>query len=105
MVLVLAVAVAATVWYRSWPGEEQRFTSCRIDGDEAVLTFDYGDDQRVRATSDTTGDGVTVSLTVRDGRGGADDIGLQGELRVSMFGATELRYPSGERVDCDQGPG
>jgi len=99
-VLLIAVVGIGIGWYRSWPGDEHRFTSCRMDGDDAVLAFEYGDNQEVTATSDSTDDGVVVSLHIRNGHGGADDIGLTGEFRVSMFGATELRYSSGDRVDC-----
>ena len=100
--LAVGLLVTSVGWYRvASAGSDQHFDSCRFDGQNLVLSYLYGANQRVSPTVDTRGGDVVVALHVEAGTGSTPDIGLTGEARFAIFGEpTTVRYPDGETLDC-----
>ena len=101
-VLAVGLLVTSVGWYRvASAGSEQRFDSCRFDGQTLVLSYLYGANERVSPSVDTRGRDVVVTFHVEAGTGSTPDIGLTGEARFAIFGEpTTVRYPDGEKLDC-----
>lgn len=101
-VLTAGLLVTSVGWYLGVSGgSDQRFDSCRYDGQTLVLSYSYGANQRVSPAVDTRDMDVVVALHVDAGKGSTPDIGLTGEARFAIFGGpTTVRYPDGERLDC-----
>ena len=101
---LLAVGLLASSigWYHSATGgSDQRFESCRFDGDTLVLSYFYGANQVVSPSVDTTGPDVVVALHVKWGGGVTPAVGLIGDARFGIFGGqSTVRYPDGEVLDC-----
>ncbi len=100
--IALGLVVTSAGWYMSAnAGAEQRFDSCRFDGDALVLTYSYGANQAVEPRVDARGGDLVVSLRTEQGEGVTPAIGLHGEVRFMVFGgAAAVRYPDGERLSC-----
>lgn len=101
--LIVGLTITSVGWYRSAQAEsgDERFDSCRLDGETLILGYAYGANQSVNVGIDTRGEEVIVSLTALSGEGITPAIQLGGEARFTLFSApTTVRYADGEELDC-----
>ncbi len=100
--IALGLVITSVGWYMSAnAGAEQRFDSCRFDGDTLVLRYIYGANEAVEPRIDARGGDLVVSLSTQRGEGVTPAIGLLGEVRFTVFGgAAAVRYPDGEQLSC-----
>ncbi len=100
--IALGLVVTSVGWYMSAnAGAEQRFRSCRFDGNTLVLTYSYGANQAVEPRFDARDGDLVVSLRTEQGEGDTPAIKLSGEARFMVFGrAGAVRYPDGEQLSC-----
>ena len=102
VLLVVALIVTSVGWYRGAHSVGgSRFDSCTFDGTTLVLTWTYGVDSRVSPSVDVRSGRIVVGLRENQSSGGHIAVGLPGEARFAVRGASRpVEYDDGTALAC-----
>ena len=104
MIGLLAIALLVTTagWILSSRGSSSwQSLRCRFEGEVLVLSYTYGDNERVQTVVDRRGGALAVSLHREQGSGGALSIGNLGEVRLpGVDPKTRVTYADGRPLKC-----
>jgi hypothetical protein len=101
--LVIGVIIFFLGWYvgavNNGEGDE-RFESCRFDGEILQLRWLYGPGDTVSPKVEQHGGEIVVSLDIDKGDNSPDEE-LVGHARLGIDGDQDtVRYPDGTELDC-----
>jgi hypothetical protein len=100
--LVVALIVTSVGWFRSAHAVDgSKFDSCTFDGTTLVLTWTYGVDSFVSPSVDVRSGRIVVGLREDQSSGAHIAVGLTGEARFAVRGASRpVEYDDGTALYC-----
>jgi hypothetical protein len=78
------------------------FERCYFEGDQLVLTFTHGSNEKVTTSADLRADSVVVTLRREAGEGVSNMVAYAGEAKYRVGAARTVIYPNGTALDCNQ---